>query len=529
METVEQKSLTFEEIQGWSGKEMVEQLKIRRDEINAVLAAKSAEIAAKNQEQNSRLSALEQAKIARQQEIEQQQEQAKKEREAEALRLSRLTPDELKAELQANAASQAEAEAAAQKEAIERQKDDAYLASLRPAELQAELQRREDEKLALLEQAEAEAAAEKQKEIEAKEQAEREAAAKAEAEAKAELEKRAQEKIEAEKEAARLTAPPAKTRVVVDYQATDDNGEPIGRPTHLEADSWEEMSKKQQEAHVNAVRYAERLKKRAAMKPTPAPAETPIHVLSVEEKATLEKQAQSAKEVEAELAKVKLAKDELNQERLKIQEQAEYNRQIVESQKFVASHPKDFYQCQANIDLLVNYMKTEKLYWSAENLEIAFANLESQLAPRPVEDAPAPSNPEPSAVPANTVVNEIKQDPPAANPPAAPVSVVAPVATPVVEQPAAAVAVAVAAQPSVASVPTPAESPAATVNPPATVRKLPAAGIEPGTTHGGRPQVGSKPAGLTKQDVAKMPLPEFKRRLKDPNFRKQLNAIGIKA
>ena len=43
---------------------------------------------------------------------------------------------------------------------------------------------------------------------------------------------------------------------------------------------------------------------------------------------------------------------------------------------------------------------------------------------------------------------------------------------------------------------------------------------------GARP---SATVGLTKQDVAKMSGEEFKRRFKDPNFKKQLNALGIKA
>ena len=62
------------------------------------------------------------------------------------------------------------------------------------------------------------------------------------------------------------TPPPAvvpleeKKKIVVDYQATDEDGRPIGRPTHIEGWTWEEVSKKQQDAHVNAVRYAERVK-----------------------------------------------------------------------------------------------------------------------------------------------------------------------------------------------------------------------------------------------------------------------------
>ena len=62
-------------------------------------------------------------------------------------------------------------------------------------------------------------------------------------------------------ETARLAAEEAakpKQKIIREYQIRDDQGRPIGKPTHLEADTWEEMSAKQEEAHANAMRYAER-------------------------------------------------------------------------------------------------------------------------------------------------------------------------------------------------------------------------------------------------------------------------------
>ena len=81
-------------------------------------------------------------------------------------------------------------------------------------------------------------------------------AAVAEAAHQAELEK---VRLAEEAKAAEKAAEPPK-KIVVEYQATDENGQPIGRPTHLEAYSWEEMSRKQQEAHVQATRAFHRLK-----------------------------------------------------------------------------------------------------------------------------------------------------------------------------------------------------------------------------------------------------------------------------
>ena len=50
-------------------------------------------------------------------------------------------------------------------------------------------------------------------------------------------------------------------KIVREYQVRDEDGNPIGRPTHLEAWSAEEMIDKMQTAHENATRAFHRLKK----------------------------------------------------------------------------------------------------------------------------------------------------------------------------------------------------------------------------------------------------------------------------
>jgi hypothetical protein len=50
-------------------------------------------------------------------------------------------------------------------------------------------------------------------------------------------------------------------KIVREYQVRDEDGNPIGRPTHLEAWSAEEMIEKMQTAHENATRAFHRLKK----------------------------------------------------------------------------------------------------------------------------------------------------------------------------------------------------------------------------------------------------------------------------
>src|SRR5579859_2607683 len=53
----------------------------------------------------------------------------------------------------------------------------------------------------------------------------------------------------------------------VDYQPMDETGKPIGRKTHLEADTPEELIEKQQQAHLEATRAYFRIKN---AKPEPA-------------------------------------------------------------------------------------------------------------------------------------------------------------------------------------------------------------------------------------------------------------------
>lgn len=532
--------LTFELIQAADGHQMSLWMKTRRAEVDAILQAKSEEIANRVMDQNSRLSAAEEARAQRQVELTEQQEKARIDREVEMERRRKLTPEERLAEDRAARELAAEEERLATEERIAEEKDKAYLSTLRPTEREAEIKRREDEAIAKQKAEEDALAAEQQKREEEaaaqlvadetakeaveKDRLEKESAEKVAIEKAAELEK--QQLAEKQRIAAEEAARP-KQKIVVNYQATDDDGNPIGRPTHLEADTWEEMSKKQQEAHVNAVRYAERMKKQAARKPIPAKPEPVIAILTDEEREAVQKEAEAGEGTKAEIAKLKLAQDDANKERAEARRQAEWNRQNNESITFVRAHKNDFYPCQANADILAEYIKSEKLEWNATNLEIAFTALSTKLAQRPEEEttqvpsnsAPVeqPINPQPPVIPVTVpVASEIPPTPPAANPPAESVSVVAPTPTQEVAQTA----------------PIPSETPAPpAVNPPAPVKR-PASGIEPGSLHGGRrvtvtPESAQKSVSEIKREIARMPVDVYKKRLRDPKFREILKSAGI--
>ena len=530
--------LTFEMIQAADGKTMVQWMKTRRAEVDAVLQAKSAEIAAQVVDQNTRLSAEEEARAQRQQEIQQAQEKAQADRAVEIERRRKLTPEERVTEDQEAAAAHAEEERAANEERIAEEKDRAYLSTLPKGEYEAEIKRREDEAAAKQkteDDAVAAEAAEQQRL--ANEAAQQDADQKAAAD-KAVAEKAAADAAEQEKqlaEKARIAEEAAhpKTKIVKEYQVRDEEGNPIGRPTHLEADSWEEMSEKQQAAHENAVRYAERMKKRAALRPTPAVPQAPIPILSDEQRKAFEAEAQ-AEGPKAEIAKSKLEVDDANKERLQarqINEQAKIER---ESILFINAN-KDFYPCTGNARIMSEYLHAEGLEWNAGNLEIAYEKLASKLTSHPVEETVAP------VVPANPAPVVPTPQPAAAATPAAPAVVPAveniPQTPPANNSPVVAASV-VATEPSTKVepvVPIPSEIPAPpAVNPPAPVKR-PASGIEPGSLHGARRQQ-TAPTESTQQtvseikrEVARMPLNVFKKNLRNPKFREKLKFAGIRA
>ena len=411
------------------------------------------------------------------------------------------------------------------------------MSTLPKGEYEAEIKRREDE-AAAKQKAEDDAvaaeAAEQQRLVDeaAQQDADQKAAADKAAAEKAAADAAEQEKQLAEKARIAEEAAHPKTKIVKEYQVRDEEGNPIGRPTHLEADSWEEMSEKQQAAHENAVRYAERMKKRAALRPTPAVPQVPIPILSDEQRKAFEAEAQ-AEGPKAEIAKLKLETDDANKERLQARQANEQIRIEKESIVFINAN-KDFYPCTGNARIMSEYLHAEGLEWNAGNLEIAYEKLASKLTSRPVEETVAP------VVPANPAP-VVPTPQPAAATPAAPAVVPAveniPQTPPANNSPVVAASV-VATEPSAKAepvVPTPSETPAPpAVNPPAPVKR-PASGIEPGSLHGARRQQ-TAPTESTQQtvseikrEVARMPLDVFKKNLRNPKFREKLKFAGIQA
>jgi hypothetical protein len=297
------------------------------------------------------------------------------------------------------------------------------------------------------------------------------------------------QRLIAEAEARKVVTPAeAPKKIVVDYQITDEDGNPLGRPTHLEASTAEEMVSKQKEAHIQATRAFHRLKKqKVSFKPADAVIPATDDVSDAEILAAIRdmksddpKTALAAvkKINSAEAARIKAEAD------AEIGKVNELRRQEQVTFKFLKEHRDDYNNCDANNQAIGDYFKEHELAWTTDNLEIAFNALESELAPvvKPVAPAAAVVNPPPVAAPVPTTV------------------AAQPVVQPVVTVPA----------------PTP-----AVVNPPAAdPRPGVNGGLMPGQQSAARPA--PKTTGLTYEEVRSWDGATMRQKMKNPNLRAQI-------
>ncbi len=282
-------------------------------------------------------------------------------------------------------------------------------------------------------------------------------------------------------------------KLVQEYQADDENGNPIGRPTHLEARSWVELVLKQRQAHTQATRAFHRLKdqkttfKPKAVNPIPVPN---VPLLTEAERIQAALDLNSDDENVVIKADRKLRADQILKDQRDEAIRNEEKRQREVSLDFLQRHKEDYFDCEANKRMLIDYIREHDLVWTTDNLELAFAASEPQLVPIKAavveETEPTPVNP--------VVV-------PQAVEPAAPVPVINPVP--------AAVAV-VQAQP-------------AEPNTPATPRRGVNAGLQPGQTSGRTPI--TVPTGLTMRDIWKWTSEQMRKERMNPARRAEIDRV----
>ena len=328
---------------------------------------------------------------------------------------------------------------------------------------------------------------------------------------------------EAKKAAEALVPPPPpvveeKKKIVIDYQVTAEDGTPLGRPTHIEGWTQEEVNEKLKAAHINAVRYAERIKKNRvqSVEAQTAQRQSQEQLQKAEQEANVAVE-EAAKEKDP--AKLKEAISKVS----KVERDAQIARETALAQGravanvWMSDHKEDFQPCEANTKIIGEWLSANKLELSYDNLELAFKATETRLA-KPVHQAPV------EEAPAALVVNPPAAAPVAPAAPAPPIAAPAVVAAEPVSTPAAQSSQPVVAAPE----PTPAAAPNAQ---PAARRPGVNGGIAPGSMSAPRPSVQEQPQTTTRavmlKEIKKMSQDEFRKKLKNAEYVGKLRAAGI--
>jgi hypothetical protein len=190
-----------------------------------------------------------------------------------------------------------------------------------------------------------------------------------------------------------------KVKIVRDYQVEDEQGKPLGRRTHIEGWTNEEIFAKYEAAHTNAVRYAERLKKRLDLMDQATKTQQSAAVAAAEADQAIvaaKKENDPIKFTEA-VKKTSVAERETEAAK---RAAAQYASIIIES--WMDDHKEDYVPCEASADLLNQWMGQNGLQLSYENLEKAFqATKAKQPIPerRAAQTSAAPvTNPQAAAV-----------------------------------------------------------------------------------------------------------------------------------
>lgn len=312
-------------------------------------------------------------------------------------------------------------------------------------------------------------------------------------------------------------------KIVVDYQVRGEDGHAIGRATHFEGRSWAEIAAKLIAAHTNAVLYSERVKaNRSKQAIAAANAEQKTNAARAAKDETARLLEAAASEKDPDKLKEAIAKVVAAEEAAK-QADAEARKEGANvAALWMADHQHDFYPCTASSNIIKDYMVANSLTMTYENLEKAFQEVKDKLPKverqqaTEVTTSVAPVNNPPAAT---TQANAAQ---PASIPPT---EAAATVTQPTVQTQAV-------APPAVASQAPNATSAAPTNSAPAARRPGVNGGLQPGTMSAARPSQVVQPTpaetrSVLLREINRMSRDEYRRKLRDVNYVKKLEAAGI--
>lgn len=325
-----------------------------------------------------------------------------------------------------------------------------------------------------------------------------------------------------------------KKKYVIDYQVTDeDSGRPVGRATHFESFGTEVEAlrvfvEKLKAAHINAVRYAERIKTNRFKQSAASLEATERSVAANAAQAESDRlAAEAAKEQDPAKMQEAVKKATAAQRDADIARKASIEHGRIIGQTWMEDHKHDFLPCDASTSILGKYLKDNNLVLSYDNLQRAFEAVKHQLPPVTTDGQQGAATD--VTVPAVTVDN---------SQPTAAASAAAPAAS--ITQPAAAAAA--PETPSQSTVAPPASSTTAQASTPAAPNQATAArkpavngGLQPGQLSAQRPGAPTTaqqdPAQARSQllrEIGKMDPAIYRKKLAtDAKYREKLIAAGI--
>lgn len=187
-------------------------------------------------------------------------------------------------------------------------------------------------------------------------------------------------------------------KLVQEYQVRDEDGTPIGRPTHLEAKNTLELMGKQRKAHEEAVRFGYRMKQQKLKfkSDVPKPLLSAETIQEAARQALAEQDPAKATEVVNEIFRNDYEKKSRELEHRKAEEDGR-----AMALTFQQRHLYDYYDCDANKKAMIDYFAANSdIELSVEALEVAFLDLQNQNKLVPVPNRTSQTRVVPAANPA---------------------------------------------------------------------------------------------------------------------------------
>lgn len=170
------------------------------------------------------------------------------------------------------------------------------------------------------------------------------------------------------------------------WQATNETGQPIGRPQIIVGKTQEELIQKLAQQNVIAARALNARRQKPELAVAPTEIKAPTLAEDITRQNDLLDSTKRRKTIRADVeAEAGISLDTIKQTEARLR--AIEIRQI--GNEWIAN-TSDFYQCDANNNLLVKYIRDNNMAFTKANLDIAFDLVRDQLIAKPEPEISEP-------------------------------------------------------------------------------------------------------------------------------------------